>query len=595
MTDQADKLITELSRTHHCGALRGADDGAGAVLMGWVDTTRDHGGTLFVDLRDRFGRTQLRFDPEASREAFDVARGLRGEDCIGVVGRVVHRGDNVNPRMPTGEIEVRVERVEVFSKAATPPFVIAEETDATEPLRLKYRYLDLRRPCYQRALELRSRITRAARESLHTQGFLEIETPYLARSTPEGARDYLVPSRVHPGSFYALPQSPQLFKQLLMVAGCERYYQIARCFRDEDLRADRQPEFTQIDLELSFGGREDVFSVVETLMAAAVEEATGVPPATPFPRMRHEEAMRRYGLDKPDVRFGLELCDVSDLVAGAPFQVFADAVERGGAVALLAVPDGAAAFSRKDLDGLTEVVRPYGAKGLAWAKLGEDGWTGSVARFLPPELQQAVAARAGAAAGALLLFVADGQRVVRESLGQLRNHLGARLGLIPEGQDAFLWVTDFPLFEPDEESGGWTSSHHPFTSPSPACIDGFDADPGAAASEAYDLVLNGMELGSGSVRIHDPEVQRRIFSVLGIDEAEAQERFGFFLEALTYGTPPHAGVALGMDRIVMLLGGFPSMRDVVAFPKTTRAADLMSAAPSEVPDAQLAELHLRVR
>jgi len=589
------RFITELPRTHTCGALRGTDAGAEVVLMGWVDATRDHGGTFFVDLRDRFGRTQLRFDSEVSVDALTVARALRGEDNVGVVGKVVHRGDNVNDRIPTGEIEVWVDRVEVFSKAATPPFVVAEETDATEPLRLKYRYLDLRRPCYQRALELRSRITRVVRDALHAQGFLEIETPYLGKSTPEGARDYLVPSRVHDGGFYALPQSPQLFKQLLMVAGYERYYQIARCFRDEDLRADRQPEFTQIDLELSYAGKEDVFAVVEAFMAAAVEEVTGSAPETPFARMTHEEAMRRFGLDKPDVRFGLELCDVSDLVADVPFKVFSQTVADGGSVALLAVPGGATALSRKEIDKLVDVVRPYGAKGLAWAKVGPEGWTGAVAKFVPAEVQQAIATRAGAEAGALVLFVADGTRVVREALGQLRNHLGARLGLVPEGDNAFLWVTDFPLFEPDDEAGGWTSSHHPFTSPSTDAIDTFVDEPGSAASEAYDLVLNGVELGSGSVRIHDPDVQRRIFSVLGIEETEAQARFGFFLEALTYGTPPHAGIALGMDRIVMLLGGYTSMRDVIAFPKTTKAADLMSEAPSEVGDEQLGALGLKLR
>ena len=589
----SDRFIHDRPRTHHNAELRADSVGQTVVLMGWVNGTRDHGGTIFVDLRDKRGLTQVRFDPQVSGAFHDVAEGLRNEDCIAIEGEVVHRGDNVNPKIDTGEIEVWASRIQVFSKANTPPFPVAEESDAGEALRLKYRYLDLRRGVYQRAIEMRSQIVQAIRAQLHDGGFLDIETPILTKSTPEGARDYLVPSRVHPGQFFALPQSPQIFKQILMISGFERYYQIARCFRDEDLRADRQPEFTQLDLELSFGGQDDVFAVIEGCMAAVMKVALDVELPTPFPRMTHKEAVARYGTDKPDTRFDLELTDISALVAEVEFKVFSGTVKKGGLVWCLSVPGGATAFSRSALDGLPDIVSPYGAKGLAWVKVNEDGWSGPVAKFLPDDVRAAIAEAAGASPGDVIFFVADRAKVVHDSLAALRNHLGKKLDLLDPARWNFLWVTDFPMF--DETDDGWTSSHHPFTSPSVEHIDTFADDPGGAGSQAYDLVLNGVELGSGSVRIHDPEVQARVFRTLGISDDEAKERFGFFLEALSYGTPPHAGIALGIDRIAMLAAGADSLREVIAFPKTQKATCLMSETPSPVSPKQLAELHIKTR
>lgn len=589
----SERFIHDRPRSHHNSELRASDVGANVVLMGWVNGTRDHGGTIFVDLRDKRGVTQVRFDPSVSTEAHRVADALRSEDCIAVEGEVVHRGENVNPKLETGEIEVWAKSIEVFSKAKTPPFPISDEIDAGEALRLKYRYLDLRRQVYQRAIAMRSGIVQSIRASLHEVGFLDIETPILTKSTPEGARDYLVPSRVHPGEFFALPQSPQIFKQLLMISGFERYYQIARCFRDEDLRADRQPEFTQLDLEMSFVGEAEVFAVVEACMAAIVQEAMGAPLPLPFPRMSHAEAVARFGTDKPDTRFALELADISALVADVEFKVFSGTVKKGGMVSCLAVPGGATAFSRSALDSMPDIVSPYGAKGLAWVKLNADGWSGPIAKFLPDDVRQGIAAQAGAGVGDLIFFVADQAKVVRDSLAALRNHLGRTLELIDDRRQDFLWVTDFPMF--DKAEGGWTSSHHPFTSPAAEALDNFDSDPAAAGSQAYDLVLNGVELGSGSVRIHDPEVQARVFRTLGISDEEAKDRFGFFLEALSYGTPPHAGIALGIDRIAMLMAGADSLREVTAFPKTQRATCLMSETPSTVDPDQLQELHIKVR
>ena len=581
----SDRFIHDLPRTHHNAQLRADDVGRTVVLMGWVNGTRDHGGTIFVDLRDKRGLTQVRFDPKLSGAAHEIADALRQEDCVAVLGDVVHRGDNVNPKIDTGEIEVWATRVEVFAKAQTPPFSVSEDAEAGEALRMKYRYLDLRRPVFQRALQMRSRIVQAIRAELHGQDFVDIETPILTKSTPEGARDYLVPSRVHPGQFYALPQSPQIFKQILMISGFERYYQIARCFRDEDLRADRQPEFTQLDLEMSFGCQDDVFRIIEGCMRVVMKEALDLEVPDRFPRMTHSEAVARYGSDKPDTRFDLELTDIGPLVADVEFKVFSDTVKNGGLVWCLSVPGGATAFSRSELDALPDVVSPYGAKGLAWVKVNADGWSGPVAKFLVDEVRAAIADRAGAGVGDLIFFVADRAKVVQDSLAALRTHLGRKLCLVDDARWNFLWVTDFPMFE--RTDAGWTSSHHPFTSPAD--------DPENAGSQAYDLVLNGVELGSGSVRIHDPEVQARVFRTLGISDEEAKDRFGFFLEALSYGTPPHAGIALGVDRIAMLTAGADSLRAVIAFPKTQKATCLMSETPSSVAPAQLEELHIKGR
>ena len=589
-------------RTHTCGALRSDDVGREVVLKGWVDTKRNLGGLVFADLRDRYGLTQLVFTEEESAEAYATAEKLRGEDVISVTG-VVREREAANPDLPTGGVEVYVRDVEVLNVAEPLPFVVSAHEErqqkASEDLRLQYRYLDLRRPHLQRNLLLRHRLYQAVRRYFDAHAFVEVETPILMKSTPEGARDYLVPSRVHPGQFYALPQSPQTYKQILMVAGLDRYVQICKCFRDEDLRADRQPEFTQIDVEMTFATEELVFELIEGLMAAVWQETRGIEIPTPFERMTYAEAMRRYGSDKPDRRFGMELVDVTEAVRGSGFRVFEGTLEGGGAVVALRV-EGEGGRGRGQMDKLTDWAKQkLGVPGVFYVRLPADGsaFTASVKEeALPRPYVQAVVDAAGARAGDLVLLLAGPQPRVFEQMGGLRLHLGAELGLIPEGADGpwdFLWVTDFPLFEYDEEDGRFYAMHHPFTSPKPDDLDLLDTDPGRARARAYDLVLNGSELGGGSIRIHDRNVQRRMLGVLGIGEEEAQRRFGFLLDAFRYGAPPHGGIALGVDRMVMHLTGAASLRDVIAFPKTQAATEPMSGAPDFVDPAQLAELHIR--
>ncbi len=586
-------FLTEWKRTHHCGALRATDVGRQVVLMGWVNSRRDHGGVVFVDLRDRWGITQVRFDPSTDPEAHRLAERLRNEYCIGVRGEVVHRGENVNPKLPTGEIEVRVTDVELFSTAQTPPFPIEDDISTGEHVRLKYRYLDLRRRPLRDNLVLRARVTAAVRDYFNRHEFVEVETPILMKSTPEGARDFLVPSRIHPGKFFALPQSPQTLKQILMISGFDRYYQIARCFRDEDLRADRQPEFTQIDVEMSFVVADDVMNVMEGMVAHVWKEAIGVELTTPFPRLRYEEAMARFGTDAPDMRFGLELSDVTDIFKGTAFRVFAGVVERGGIVKALNAK-GCASMSRSELDGLADIVRPWGAKGVAWFKVLEgDQWQGPLVKFLSDAERAGLREAMGLEPGDVALFVADRDTVANPAMSALRLHFGDKLGLRTPGKWSMCWVTHFPLFEYDADEGRYYSMHHPFTSPLPEDVALLDEDPSKAHAQAYDLVLNGTELGGGSIRIHNADVQAKIFSLLGLSEAEARHKFGFFLDALRYGTPPHGGIAFGLDRLVMLLSGAKSIRDVIAFPKTQKATDLMMDCPSTVDPEQLEELHIR--
>jgi aspartyl-tRNA synthetase len=589
MQKEPSAATADWRRTHTCGALSGADVGAQVTLNGWVHRRRNLGGIYFVDLRDRYGITQLVLGEEIA----DAVK-LSSEDVISVRGEVVARSpENVNRERATGEIEVRVERLEILSKSQTPPFEIAGGDLPAVEVRLRHRYVDLRREPMQQNLLHRARFISAIRRAFEAQGFVDVETPILTKATPEGARDYLVPSRVHAGKFYALPQSPQIFKQILMVAGFDRYYQIARCFRDEDLRADRQPDFTQLDVEMAFVEEEDVFAVFERGLAEVFREVMGCELELPFARLTYAEAMERYGTDKPDTRFGLELVDLAAWAGECEFRVFRDALESGGRVMAVVVPQGAS-MSRKQIDALTPVVAELGAKGLAWWKVGADGGSGPLARFCAGDQAAALMSALGAAEGDLALFVADRESVVRRSLGELRNHLARELELLRPGWN-FLWVTRFPLFEQDEESGAWVSSHHPFTAPADWSlgVQGDEqVDPGGLESRAYDLVLNGWELGSGSIRIHRADVQQKIFQILGLDAARQQEKFGFLLEALAYGAPPHGGFALGLDRIVALTAGLDNIRDVIAFPKTATAADLMCAAPSPITPEQLAEVHI---
>jgi aspartyl-tRNA synthetase len=587
------RFLYDYKRTHTCGELRAANEGETVVLMGWVQGSRDHGGVIFVDLRDRHGLTQVRFEPSAGDEVHALGESLRSEYCVGIRGVVHHRGVNVNPKMATGEIEVLVSDAALFSRAETPPFEIKEDIDTGEITRLKYRYLDLRRPSLQRNLVLRAQASSITRRYFDANGFCELETPILMKSTPEGARDYLVPSRVNPGTFYALPQSPQTFKQLFMISGFDRYYQICRCFRDEDLRADRQPEFTQIDVEMSFIAPDDVYRIMEGLMAAIWKETLGVEIPRPFPRLSYPEAMDRYGCDKPDTRFAMELVDASGIFAGSAFQVFASTVERGGLVKALNAK-GCAGMSRSEIDGLAQVVKPYGAKGLAWFKVNADGWQGPMVKFLGDAEKAALTDALALEVGDVALFVADDARVTNNAMSALRLHFGDKLGLRPKDKFSFLWVTDFPLYEYDEAEGRFYAMHHPFTSPHPEDRHLLKSDPRDARAQAYDMVCNGTELGGGSIRIHDTETQADMFRILGLTDEEAQHKFGFFLEALRYGTPPHGGIAFGMDRLIMILTGAPSIRDVIAFPKTQKATDLMLDCPTEVDRAQLDELHIRV-
>ncbi|MBW1646914.1 MAG: aspartate--tRNA ligase [Deltaproteobacteria bacterium] len=582
-------------RTHHLNALRIEDQGREVVLMGWVQRRRDHGGVIFVDLRDREGITQVVFNPERSPAVHKKAHALRNEYVIAVRGQVAPRLEGMNnPNLATGDIEVFADDLRILNGAQTPPFLIEENVDVSETIRLKHRHIDLRRPQLQQNLIRRHRAAACVRQYLNENGFLDIETPFLTRSTPEGARDYLVPSRANPGQFYALPQSPQLFKQLLMIAGFDRYYQIVRCFRDEDLRADRQPEFTQIDLEMSFVTEDDVMAVAEGMMARIFDQVQGCSLALPFPRLTYAEAMDRFGLDKPDTRFGLELKDVSDIMKTSGFKVFAEAVAKGGIVKALNAK-GCIDFTRKEIDDLAALVSVYRAKGLAWIKVREDQWQSPIAKFFSEAEKAELTRRLEMQPGDLVFFVADSARIVNDALGNLRNHLGDRLGLVDDAAFNFLWVTEFPMFEYDETEKRYQALHHPFTAPLEADLDKLEADPLGLRSRAYDLVLNGSEVGGGSIRIHQRDVQERVFKALGMAPESYEEKFGFMLSALDSGAPPHGGIAFGFDRLTMILCGQPSIRDVIAFPKTQKAACLLTNAPSEAAQAQLDELSIRVR
>jgi aspartyl-tRNA synthetase len=561
-----------------------------------VQRRRDHGGLVFLDLRDRTGLVQVVLNPETSPGAHALGKELRGEFVVSVRGTVRARPDGTaNPGLPTGEIEVEAQEIAVLNTAATPPFPIEDDLEVSEDVRLAYRYLDIRRPRMFRNLHLRHRALQATRSYMDAEGFLEIETPVLTKSTPEGARDFLVPSRLSPGEFYALPQSPQLFKQMLMIAGVDKYFQIVKCYRDEDLRADRQPEFTQIDVELSFAGQHEVFRVVEGLMQR-VFAAAGVSIPTPFPRMSYSDAVSRYGTDKPDLRFGLELADIGDLAEQSEFRVFRAAREAGGLVKGICVPGGTTAFSRSDLDALAVFVGDFKAKGLAWMRVTQDGVDSPIAKFFAADTLSTICERMAAAPGDLLLFVADARpKTVHDALGHLRLEIARRLRLTQASRWELLWVVDFPLFQWDEDAQRWDSEHHPFTAPNDDDEALLSADPGRVRSQSYDLVINGNEIASGSVRIHRRAVQEQVFRILRLGEDEITQRFGFFLSALQYGTPPHAGIAVGFDRLVMLLAGESSIRDVIAFPKTQKGACPVTEAPSRVPDDQLRELHIQVR
>ncbi|WP_405100949.1 aspartate--tRNA ligase [Oceanobacillus sp. FSL H7-0719] len=565
------------------------------LLKGWVQKRRDLGGLIFIDLRDRSGIVQVVFNPDQSSEALSIAETIRSEYVVEILGEVVARDKStINPAMKTGEIEVIASEIKVLNKAKTPPFAIQDETDVSEDLRLKYRYIDLRRPALQETFKLRHQTTQAIRNFLNEDGFLEMETPILTKSTPEGARDYLVPSRVHPEEFYALPQSPQLFKQLIMMSGFEKYYQIARCFRDEDLRADRQPEFTQIDIETSFQTSDDIMGMTEEMMKHVMKEVKGHDIELPLKRMSYDEAMNRFGSDKPDTRFALELINASEIFAASEFKVFKGAIEAGGRVSLLNVKGEAANYSRKDIDKLTEFVNVYGAKGLAWLKAEAGELKGPIAKFLADTEKEALVKLADVEDGDLVLFVADKTQVVFDSLGALRLKLGKELNLIDETKYNFLWVTDWPLLEYDEELGRYFAAHHPFTSPVAEDLDKLLTEPENVRANAYDLVLNGYELGGGSIRIYQKDVQDKMFQILGFTEEEAKEQFGFLLDALEYGAPPHGGIALGLDRIIMLLAGRSNLRDTILFPKTASASDLLTDAPSNVSPQQLEELSIAV-
>ncbi|MFJ7888690.1 aspartate--tRNA ligase [Lysinibacillus xylanilyticus] len=583
------------TRTHASNELSEALKGEKVVLKGWVQRRRDLGGLIFIDLRDRTGITQVVFSPDVA-EAHALADKVRSEYVIEVEGTVILRAeDQINPNVPNGKIEVEATKLVVINTAKTTPFQIEDRTDVSEDLRLKYRYLDLRRPAMFDTFKMRSDVTRTIRNFLQNEGFLEVETPILTKSSPEGARDYLVPSRVHEGEFYALPQSPQLFKQLLMVSGFEKYFQIARCFRDEDLRADRQPEFTQVDIETSFLTQEEIIEMNERLIQAVMKDVKGIDISAPFQRMKYQEAMDRYGSDKPDVRFGLELVALNDIFDGCNFKVFADTVAQGKQVKSINIKGAADKYSRKDMDELTKFVGIYGAKGLAWLKVTEEGLNGPIAKFFDEALTASLIESMKAEVGDILVFVADKASVVAASLGALRTKLGQDLGLIDESEFAFLWITDWPLLEYSEEDGRYKAAHHPFTRPFDEDIPLMETDPSAVRAQAYDIVLNGYELGGGSLRIYERELQEKMFKLLGFTEEEARAQFGYLLEAFEYGVPPHGGLAFGLDRFVMLLAGRTNLRDTIAFPKTASASCLLTNAPSEVSLEQLDELNLAIK
>ncbi|MFP4056270.1 MAG: aspartate--tRNA ligase [Candidatus Brocadiia bacterium] len=585
-----------LQRTHTCGELSAQHVGQSVTLCGWVHTSRDHGGVIFIDLRDRYGLTQVVFSPDHSQAVHDAAEGFRSEYVIACRGTVSHRPEGmVNPKLPTGEIEVYVDEVELLNEAETPPLEIDDAVEVSQEHRLRYRYIDLRRPGVQSRFVFRSRCLKVIRDYFAARDFVDVETPLLTKSTPEGARDYLVPSRLNPGHFYALPQSPQLFKQVLMVAGLDRYVQIVKCLRDEDLRADRQPEFTQLDVEMAFIAEEDVYALIDGLMAELMGRILGRDLELPIPRLTYQEAMDRYGTDRPDLRYGMEFVDIGEIATACEFRVFASAIEQGGQVRGFNAKGGAR-YTRRELDLLAEWLKQFGARGLAWLKVGEGGaLASSIAKFFTPDHKAALARKMGAEPGDLLVFVAGPRPVVATALDELRRRLARELDLVPREEFAFCWIVSFPLFEWNEEAKRPDPRHHPFTSPHPDDLGHLEGRPLEVRARAYDLVLNGTEIGGGSIRIHRRELQQRIFRLLNIGEEEAQEKFGFLLDALRYGAPPHGGIALGLDRLVMLLLGLESIRDVIAFPKTQRAIDLMTGAPTEVGERQLEELGLRLR
>ncbi|MDI1446785.1 aspartate--tRNA ligase [Polyangium sp. 6x1] len=597
------EFLVEKKRTHSCNALRTSDVGKDVVLMGWVAHRRDHGGRVFIDLRDREGLTQVVFGPEIGKEAHELASELRSEYCIGIAGKVVTRvssGGQPNPKLASGEVEVNAETLHIFSRSETPPFLIEDDIDTREEIRLKHRYLDLRRPALQRNFLVRSKLYRAARDYFHGEGFTELETPFMVKYTPGGARNFLVPSRLNPGNFYALAESPQIFKQLFMVAGFERYFQIVRCFRDEDLRLDRQPEFTQVDVEMSFITEEDIHTTMEGLITRIWKDVLDVELPRPFQRMSYHDAMLKYGSDKPDLRFGLELADLTEILRpldGGGVPLFKGALDQKGIIKALRIPaKEAASLSRTEADKLEEFVKGFGARGLARARVGEGGeWTQSpLSKTVTPEARAAINAALGAGTGDLLFFQFGSFKLVNAVLGGLRLHLGHKLGLIPEGQWRFLWVTDFPMFE-QAESGQWVAAHHPFTSPKPEHVQYLGTDNGRVEARAYDLVLNGNEIAGGSIRIHQREVQAKVFAALGLSEEDFRAKFGFLLDAFRYGPPPHGGIAFGLDRLAMLLCNASSLRDVITFPKTQKGTDLMTDAPTGVAPEQLDELGVQLK